>query len=148
MKFKRQRSRQSLTLKDYGPKPLIINIDRATEQNQNFRTTLWTGNDMQLTLMSIPKNSDIGVEIHEDIDQFIKVESGRAIIMMGKTKNSLNESYELQEGFAVMIPSGTWHNISNTGNSPLKLYSLYAPAKHPLGTVHKTKEDAQKDEND
>ena len=111
--------------------------------NRNFRTALWTGGHMQLTLMSIPVRSDIGVEMHPDVDQFIRVESGHAKVYFGNSRNSLNEAETVNENYSVLIPAGTWHNIVNIGNRPLKVYSLYAPPNHPFGTVHKTKADAE-----
>ena len=130
-------------IRDYGGEPFIFNIHHATERNENFRTTLWTGRDIQLTLMSIPTHSDIGVEMHDDVDQFIRIESGRAIVMIGNCPNDLREQECINSDYAIIIPAGNWHNVLNAGNSPLKLYSLYAPPKHPFGTVHRTKADAE-----
>ena len=130
-------------IRDYGCEPFIFNIHHATEMNESFRTTLWTGRDMQLTLMSIPVHSDIGIEIHDDVDQFIRIECGRAKVYMGSCRNDLKEIGYVDGNYAIIIPAGTWHNIVNVGNRPLKLYSIYAPPKHPFGTVHRTKEDAE-----
>lgn len=130
-------------IRDFGSEPLVFNIDHATNMNQNFRTTLWTGNNMQLTLMSIPVRGDIGVEIHHDVDQFIRIESGRAKVYMGSSRNSMSEKAYVDGRYAIIIPAGTWHNIVNVGNHPIKLYSIYAPPQHLFGTVHKTKEDAE-----
>ena len=130
-------------IRDYGAEPFIFNISHATNMNRNFRTTLWTGCDMQLTLMSIPVGGDIGVEMHSDVDQFIRIESGRAKVYMGSCRNSLCERAFVDGNCAIIIPAGTWHNIVNVGNRPLKLYSLYAPPQHPFGTVHLTKADAE-----
>ena len=130
-------------IRDYGCEPFIFNIDHATNKNKNFRTTLWTGRDMQLTLMSIPKCSEIGVEMHSDVDQFIRIESGAAKVYIGRSPNSLREEACVDSNYAIIIPSGTWHNIVNVGGRPLKLYSLYAPPQHPRGTVHVTKEEAE-----
>lgn len=130
-------------IRDYGDAPFIFNINHATNMNSNFRTTLWTGCHMQLTLMYIPVGGDIGVEMHEDVDQFIRIESGHAKVYMGNCRHSLSEKACVDGNYAVIIPAGTWHNIVNVGNRPLKLYSLYAPPKHPYGTVHQTKADAE-----
>ncbi len=129
-------------IRDYGAEPMIFPIVHATEKNENFRTTLWTGEGMQLTLMSIPVGGDIGVEMHDNVDQFIRVESGEASVWLGNRKNALREQGYVDGHYAIIIPRGTWHNIVNVGKTPLKLYSLYAPPKHPRGTVHKTKQDA------
>ena len=129
-------------IRDYGGEPFLFPIHHATMRNQNFRTTLWTGRDLQLTLMSIPPCGEIGIEMHSDVDQFIRIESGKVKIYMGTCRNHLEEIGCADGSYAVLIPAGTWHNIVNVGICPLKLYSLYAPPKHPVGTVHKTKEDA------
>ena len=131
---------------DHGPNPIVINIDHATKANHNFRTTVWTGENLQLTLMSIPPHSDIGPEIHHDVDQFIRIECGLAKVYTGSCKGNLTEQQTINENFAFIIPAGTWHNIVNVGKTPLKLYSLYAPPKHPFGTVHRTKAEAEMSE--
>lgn len=130
-------------IRDNGREPIVFNIRHATNMNRNFRTTLWTGGNLQLTLMSIPVGCDIGVEMHHDVDQFIRIESGRAKVYFGNSRNTLREAEVVNENYAVLIPAGTWHNIVNIGNCPLKVYSLYAPPQHPFGTVHKTKADAE-----
>ena len=130
-------------IRDYGPKPFVFNIHHETNMNRNFRTTLWTGGHLQLTLMNIPVRCDIGVEMHSDVDQFVRVESGRAKVYFGNSRNTLHEAEIVNENYAILIPAGTWHNIVNTDNCPLKVYSLYAPPQHPFGTVHKTKSDAE-----
>jgi mannose-6-phosphate isomerase-like protein (cupin superfamily) len=132
----------SETLKDYGPNLYVINIEAATKQNSNYRTALWTGNYLQTTLMSIPVNGDIGLEMHPDTDQFLRIECGRGIVKMGRNKNDLSFQKNVSPGYAIFVPAGTWHNLMNTGNVPLKLYSIYAPPHHPHGTVQKTKKDA------
>ena len=130
-------------IRDYGGETMVFNIDHATKMNNNFRFALWTGNNMQLTLMSIPAGCDIGIEMHENVDQFIRIESGRAKVMLGNCKNSLKESKLADSNYAIIIPAGSWHNIINVGSCPLKLYSIYAPPQHPFGTVHKTKAEAE-----
>ncbi|WP_058485288.1 cupin domain-containing protein [Defluviitalea phaphyphila] len=136
----------SIQIKDYGPEPFVININEATKQNNNFRTTLWTGEHLQITLMSINPGEDIGLEIHPNIDQFIRIEQGEGIVKMGNTKYNLNFQEKLFDDYALVIPAGKWHNIINTGNIPMKLYSIYAPPEHPWGTIHKTKAEAEADE--
>ena len=144
---KRKCGRSHPEIRDYGGEPLVFNIDHATKMNRNFRTALWTGDDLQLTLMSIPVGSDIGVEMHEDVDQFIRIEQGRAVVCMGRCQNGMNERYLVNSDYAIFIPAGTWHNVVNAGKTPLKLYSVYAPPKHPRGTVHITKQEAQRSEH-
>lgn len=130
-------------MRDYGSEPLIVDIDCFTKQNPYYRTALWTGNHLQVTLMSIPVHGDIGLEIHADVDQFIRIENGCALAVMGKSKTLLNCQQRVNSNYAVIIPAGTWHNIINIGQTPLKLYSIYAPPQHPFGTVHETKKAAE-----
>ena len=132
---------------DRGPEPFVFNINHATTMNRNFRTTLWTGENMQLTLMSIPVRGDIGIEMHPNVDQFIRIESGHAKVYMGGCKNDLCLVGCLNQNYAIIIPAGTWHNIVNIGNRPLKVYSLYAPPQHPFGTIHATRSDAEHEEH-
>ncbi len=139
--------KQHTRLKVYGPEPYVVNIGEATVNNDTFRTALWTGNHLQLTLMSIDVGEDIGLEIHPDVDQFIRIEEGQGLVKMGDRKDRLDFQKRVCEEYAIFIPSCTWHNIINTGNKPLKLYSIYAPPNHPHGTVHETKEDAEAAEN-
>ncbi len=135
-----------IELRDYGPNPFVINIEKATKQNDNFRTALWTGEYLQLTLMSIDVGVDIGLEIHPDLDQFVRIEEGQGLVKMGDSKDNLDFQAKVCDDFAFIIPAGKWHNLINTGYKPIKLYSIYAPPQHPYGTVHKTKEDAEADE--
>lgn len=132
---------------DYGTKPFVVNINKATKQNNTFRTALWTGKHLQVTLMSLNVGEDIGLEIHPNVDQFLRIEQGQGFVQMGKSKNNLNYKRNVYDDSAIIIPAGTWHNLTNTGNSPLKLYSIYAPPNHPFGTVHATKEEALAEEN-
>ncbi len=130
-------------LSDRGPHPLVINIDQETKENCAFRTALWTGTHLQLTLMSIQVGEEIGLENHPDLDQFIRLEQGCGLVKMGNTRDNLSFQRKVSDGYAFIIPAGTWHNLVNLGNVPIKLYSIYAPPQHPKGTVHKTKADAE-----
>lgn len=123
---------------DYGPEPFVTNIHNATMQNKNFRTALWTGTHLQLTLMSIPVGGDIGLEVHPHLDQFLRIEAGRGLVKMGSSQDKLNYQKNICDGYSIFIPAGTWHNLINTGNRPIKLYSIYAPPEHPHGTIHET----------
>ncbi|MGI6013622.1 MAG: cupin domain-containing protein [Oscillospiraceae bacterium] len=127
---------------EHGPKPFVTNITREAQKNHNFRTAFWTGCHLQMTLVSIPACGEIGVEIHPDTDQFIRVEAGQALVCMGDCREELDFKRRLSAGDAVFVPSGTWHNVFNAGNCPLKLSSIYAPPQHPRGTIHRTKADA------
>ncbi|MDX8343561.1 cupin domain-containing protein [Rossellomorea sp. YZS02] len=128
--------------KDFGPSPYALNIDEATVNNDTFRTALWTGEHLQVTLMSINPGEDIGLEIHPNLDQFLRLEQGEGIVRMGDRQDHLTYEKKVKQDFAIMIPAGTWHNLVNTGDTPIKLYSIYAPPQHPRGTVHVTKADA------
>ncbi|OIJ16843.1 cupin [Anaerobacillus alkalidiazotrophicus] len=126
-------------LTDYGSEPFVVNIEEVTKQNDTFRTALWTGKHLQVTLMSINVGEDIGLEVHPNLDQFIRIEEGQGLVQMGDSKDKLDFRKNASEDFAIMVPAGKWHNLTNTGNIPLKLYSIYAPPEHPFGTVHETK---------
>ena len=127
-----------------GAKASVINIRNEVISNQNFRKAVWTGEYLQVTVMSIPVGGEIGVEMHDNLDQLIKVESGCATVYMGKEKDALKEVGYVNNNYAILIPAGTWHNVVNRCLCPLKVFSIYAPPQHPFDTVHKTKEDADK----
>ena len=120
----------------------IRDIERATTENETFRTVLFTGEHTQLTVMSIEPGEDIGLEVHEDHDQFLRIERGRARVEVGPSKDQL-EAQDVEDDWAVIVPAGMWHNVVNTGDGQLKVYSLYSPPEHPDGTVHRTKADAE-----
>lgn len=127
---------------DSGSAPYIANLNAATIKNTNYRSALWTGNEMQMTVMSIPPNGNIGLEIHPDTDQFFYIEQGQGMAMIGEDKNNLYFRHNVFPGFAIIVPSGKWHDIKNTGKTDLKLFTIYAPPHHPRGTVHITKKDS------
>jgi mannose-6-phosphate isomerase-like protein (cupin superfamily) len=118
-------------------------IEELTLKNKNFRKVLFTSKYMQLVVMCLDPQEDIGVEVHKKVDQFFRVDSGKGkIIMDGKTT-------KFSDGYAMIVPAGTEHNIINTSKSKkLKLYTLYTPPQHPDGKVHKTRKEAMADEND
>ncbi|OJV22007.1 MAG: mannose-6-phosphate isomerase [Bacteroidetes bacterium 41-46] len=128
--------------RDYGAEPFVFDIEAYTLKNETFRQALWTGKNLQLTLMKIMPGEDIGLEQHNELDQFLRIESGKGVVYMGDHKDSLTFQANVQDDFSVMIPAGKWHNLVNTGEEPLLLYSIYAPAEHPFGTVHATKAEA------
>jgi len=130
--------------RDHGPLPYVVDINKVTVQNNNYRATVWTGRHLQLTVMSIPPGGDIGLEMHHDTDQFLRIEEGQGVVQMGPSRNNLNFRQPVFGEFAIFVPAGTWHNITNVGRTPLRLYSIYAPPHHPHGTVHHTKAIAEK----
>ena len=142
-----QVSKTDVTLKDFGAEPTVLNIEAYTLTNSNFRTALWTGTKLQTTVMTIPVGGDVGLEKHPDTDQFLRIEEGKAQVVMGDTEQSLTFVKTAEKDFAIFVPAGKWHNIINTGDKPLKLYSIYSPVEHPHGTVHLTQEDAEEAEH-
>jgi mannose-6-phosphate isomerase-like protein (cupin superfamily) len=112
-------------------------IEKATEENENFRTVLYTGPNAQLVVMTLQPGEDIGQERHDSVDQFIRVESGSAVAILD------GDRHELESDWVVMIPAGTEHNVINTSDEPLRLYTIYSPPNHPDGTVHRTKAEAE-----
>jgi mannose-6-phosphate isomerase-like protein (cupin superfamily) len=130
-----------INIMDSGPKPLVAGIENLTIENDNYRTTLWTGVNLQITLMSIEPGHDIGLEVHDTHDQFLRIEQGQATVKMGPSEDQL-ETWTAIDGDAIVVPSGTWHNLISSGDVALKVYSIYAPPQHPHGTVHVTKEEA------
>lgn len=127
-------------LHDLAARPAVVHEADETLANPYYRLARWSCDDLQLTYMSIPVGGDIGLEMHEDVDQFIRIESGRALVTMGSDR-LLDYVREAGPGDAVCIPSGTWHNVVNVGDCPLKVYSLYGPQQHPIGTLHPTQPD-------
>ena len=133
---------------DRGKKPVVENIEGMTVDNDNFRTTIWTGEKLQVTVMSIEPGDDIGLEVHEGIDQFLRIEEGTGLCQMGPSEDNLDFEAEVTDDDAIFVPADVWHNVTNTGDVPLKLYTIYAGPDHLPGTVHKTHEDAENDPNE
>lgn len=125
----------------------VGNIETETLDNTNFRTTLFTGSQTQLTVMSIEPGGEIGWEAHDDLEQFIRVEQGRARVELGSEEGNPSEQHEIGDDWVAIIPAGAWHNVVNIGDDALKLYSLYSPPEHPANTVHVTKADSDADEH-
>ncbi|AQX16059.1 MULTISPECIES: cupin domain-containing protein [Tessaracoccus] len=131
---------------DNGPEPNVFDLETATKENPNYRTVAWTGKYLQVTLMSIPVAQSIGLEVHEDTDQFVRLDAGKGRVLMGPSKDELNVKVDVEDGWSVQVPAGTWHDIVNTGDEPMQLYVVYAPSHHAKGAVHKTAEDSEKAE--
>lgn len=114
----------------------VSDIEKHTIENGDFRRVLYTGKNLQLVLMAIPPGGEIGEEVHDDGDQFFRVESGKGEVLIdGRTT-------PIEDDFAVVVPAGARHNVRNTGKEPLKLYTVYGPPEHVDGTVHRTKAEA------
>lgn len=126
---------------DHGKQPWVVDIDKLTIDNENFRTTWWTGERLQMTTMTIKPGGEIGLEAHPNSDQFLRLEKGKAKVYMGRTKDDLSYVQDVSDDWAVFIPAGYWHNMVNTGSEDVKLYSIYSPVEHPKGTVHEKPED-------
>lgn len=126
----------------------IVNIEAATLQNTTFRTVLFTGAHAQLTVMSLAPGEEIGWEAHDHLDQFIRLEQGQARVDLGRSGDGVDEAHEIEDDWAVIVPAGTWHNVTNIGDIDVKIYSLYTPPEHPAGTIHPTKAEADAAEHD
>jgi mannose-6-phosphate isomerase-like protein (cupin superfamily) len=137
-----------MSIEDIGPKPQSFDLEQATRDNEHYRAVAWSGRYLQLTLMSIPVGGDIGLEVHPDTDQFLRLDAGRGRVEMGPAKDRLTFKQEVSDGWCAMIPAGTWHNVTNIGAEPMQVYAIYAPAHHKPGKIHRTAEEAEADEDD
>jgi mannose-6-phosphate isomerase-like protein (cupin superfamily) len=124
----------------------VDDIETVTVENTNFRTVVFTGTHLQLTVMSLAAGENIGWEMHDHLDQFLRVERGTGTLKLGRSADDVAEQHEVSDDWAAIIPAGTWHDVVNVGDGELKLYSVYGPPDHPDGTVHVTKTDAENDE--
>jgi len=120
-------------------KGYVENIEEATLTNTDFRRVLYTAKHIQIVVMAIPAGEEIGEEVHE-LDQFLRIEAGSGVAVLNGVERPI------EDGTAVLVPAGTKHNIINRGTAPLKLYSLYGPPEHKDGIVHKTKPEADDDD--
>ena len=125
----------------------VVQIRKATLYNDFYRRELWTGKHLQITVMAIPVGGEVGAEIHEGLDQFLVIEQGSAAVFMGEREDRMGFVGEGTEGCGILVPAGTYHNILNNARIPLKMYSVYAPPKHPVGTLQPTKADADREES-
>ena len=114
-------------------KGFIADIEELTEENSDFRRVLYTGKNLQLVLMAIAAGGEIGEEVHKDRDQFFRVEEGKGEVVIDGQRT------KIEGDDAIIVPAGARHNIVNTGDKPLQLYTIYAPPEHRDGTVHATK---------
>ena len=137
-----------MSIPDIGPRPQIFNLEAETIDNPNYRTVAWSGKYLQVTLMSIPVSGEIGLEMHGETDQFIRLDRGRGRVQMGPSKDELTFVQEVADGWCVIVPAGSWHNITNIGDEPMQVYTVYAPQHHKPGKVQQTKEIADIDKAD
>ena len=135
-------------IKDIGPQPYSFDIERATKENSDYRSVAWSGRYLQVTLMSIPVGGDIGLEAHPQTDQFLRLDAGRGLMQMGVAKDQLTIEKEVSNGWCVLVPAGTWHNITNIGTTPMQVYAIYAPAHHAPDNVQATAAIADADKDD
>lgn len=135
-------------IKDIGPLPQAFDIHHATEQNPNYRSVAWSGRYLQVTLMSIPVGAAIGLEAHPSTDQFLRLEAGRGRVQMGAAKDDLTFEREVSDGWYILVPAGTWHNITNIGRTPMGVYTIYAPTHHAPDKVQATAAAAEADKDD
>lgn len=135
-----------MDITDNGPEPNLFDIDAAVRENGNYRTVAWSGRYLQVTLMSIPVGESIGLEAHPQTDQFLRIEAGRGRVMMGSAADNLTMQKDVSEGWSIQVPAGTWHDVLNTGDEPLRLYTVYAPVHHAVGIVQAASSDAERDE--
>jgi mannose-6-phosphate isomerase-like protein (cupin superfamily) len=126
----------------------VGDIEKATLDNDNFRTVVHTAQHTQLTVMSLAPGEDIGMEVHPHLDQFLRIEQGQARAEFGRSEGQVNERHDVGADWALIVPAGVWHNVVNTGEDKAKLYSLYSPPEHPDGTVHVTKQESEGAEHD
>jgi mannose-6-phosphate isomerase-like protein (cupin superfamily) len=126
----------------------VGNMEETTLANSTFRTVVFTGTTMQLTVMRLGPGEEIGWEMHDHLDQFIRIEQGTARITMGPSRDEVAETHGVEADWAVIVPGGTWHNVTNVGDGELRLYSIYAPPEHPDGAVHRTKAEADAAEHE
>jgi mannose-6-phosphate isomerase-like protein (cupin superfamily) len=134
-------------MNDIGPQPHAFDIEQATADNATYRTVAWTGRYLQVTLMTIPVGESIGLECHPETDQFLRIDAGRGRAIMGPAKDELDFQQDVGDGWSVQVPAGTWHDVINVGDEPLRLYTVYAPAHHAPGVVQATSMDAARDES-
>jgi mannose-6-phosphate isomerase-like protein (cupin superfamily) len=117
----------------------FTSIEKETTQNNYFRKVLFTGKHLQLVVMSLKGGEEIGNEVHPDVDQFFRIEEGKAKFVLNN-----QEEHIIGDGDVAVVPAGTWHNVINQSSTePLKLYTVYTPPQHPDGTIHKNKAEAE-----
>jgi mannose-6-phosphate isomerase-like protein (cupin superfamily) len=137
-----------MSIQDIGPRPQSFDLESETLENPHYRLVAWSGRYLQVTLMSIEPGKDIGLEKHAETDQFLRLDGGRGRVQMGPSREELTFDKEVSDGWCVLVPAGTWHNITNIGDEPMQLYTVYAPAHHKPGKIHRTAEESEADQDD
>ena len=120
-------------IKDIGPQPQSFDIERETKENTNYRSVAWSGRYLQVTLVSIPLGGDVGLEAHPETDPFLRLDAGSGRVRMGPAKDKLTFEKNVSNGWCVLVPAGTWHNITNIGTKPMQVYAICSPAHHKPG---------------
>jgi len=133
---------------DMGKKPWVLDIEEATSANSHYRNVSWSGEYIQMVLMSLKPGEVIDLELHENHDQFIRIEQGVARVLMGETKDNFTFDKNVSDDWSIFIPAGYWHEVRNIGDTDLKLYTIYGPPDHPAGTIHETYEEAEEYHHD
>ena len=137
----------SFDFTDNGKLPRFDSLEAMALENNNFRTTLWSGVNLQITLMTIPKGTEMGLETHAGIDQLYQIVQGEATAQVGKMEDNLEE-HLVKAGDSVLVPASMWHNIINEGSEDVKMITVYGAIEHKPGTVHDTLQDDLDDPNE
>ena len=137
-----------MKIMDIGPQPQSLDLEKSTRENTDYRSVVWSGRYLQVTLMSIPVGSDIGLEMHPETDQFLRLDAGRGRVQIGSAKDQLAFEKEVSDGWCILVPAGSWHNVTNIGDEPMQIYAIYAPAHHKPGKIHQMASDAAADVDD
>ena len=135
-----------MKIEDIGPQPNSFDLEKATVENDVYRRVAWTGKYLQVTLMSIPVGESIGLEVHPETDQFLRLDAGKGRAVMGPAEDDLNWEQDVEDGWSVQVPAGMWHDVINTGAEPMRLYVVYAPTHHAVGKIHPTSAESEADE--
>ena len=134
-----------MTVNDRGPDPSIFDLETETTTNQNYRTVAWSGKYLQVTLMSIPVGESVGLEAHPDTDQFLRLDAGKGRVVMGPAEDNLTIEHEVGDGWAIMVPAGTWRRHQHRRRTDAAVRDL-RPVHHSAGKVQPTAADAERDE--
>jgi mannose-6-phosphate isomerase-like protein (cupin superfamily) len=137
-----------MSVADIGPRPQAFDLETQSLENPDYRTVAWSGPYLQVTLMSIPVNGDIGREKHGGTDQFVRLERGRGRAQMGPAEDDLTFDREVTNGWCVLVPAGSWHNVTNIGDEPMQVHTAFAPQHHTPRKVQQTKAIADADTDD